>query len=557
MGLAIRKDKHGKRYPTWFGEFRDLNGKRVCVDLEVAIEGTPPVPFSLKDEGDAAFEVSRQTAAKELKKKKDDARHKGVDIHRVAKLIELKTGSAVEYARVNDLPALWRAIDREEGQPAESYLKWCDSVFSRFAAAVPCDYLYEVKPEHISAFLAGMRKNRTHKTVKDMTTLVRAAFNRLLPVGVQNPFGKTIRRKKAGNAIEGGAVARRPLTGEQLETLFETARPDPFLYPLTVCAACTGMRIGDVCCLRWQSVDLRAGWVRVATSKTGAEVEIPIFDRLRKVFEAALADRTKSPYVWPKAAAMYEGETANKNPTRMGIYYRGKALFARAFAPVQKNALKKTAEAPARADLSVELAQVSETVKERFCGAKRDRILDTLTRYANGQSYRQIEAETGRQRGQTSEDLRDAERASDVILRKGASVKSKRDLKTLIENTREKRDRGCHAASVWGWHNLRGTFVTVALNAGLPFETVAKCTGHTTAKTIRDHYYNPTREHTRKAMQQVDELIGGKPAAALNEHKTDRVTEIAAYFNGLTKTERTQLAKMLQGAENRDGGAVI
>jgi hypothetical protein len=58
-------------------------------------------------------------------------------------------------------------------------------------------------------------------------------------------------------------------------------------------------------------------------------------------------------------------------------------------------------------------------------------------------------------------------------------------------------------------------------------------------------------------LEQVDELIGGKPAAALNEHKTDRVTEIAAYFNGLTKTERTQLAKMLQGAENRDGGAVI
>ncbi len=548
MGLAIRKDKHGKRYPTWFGEFRDLNGKRVCLDLEVAIEGTPPVPFSLKKEGDEAFEVSRQTAERELAKKKDDARHKGVDIHRVAKLIELKTGSAVEYARVNDLPALWRAIDREDGKPTESYLKWCDSVFRRFATAVPCEYLYEVKSEHISAFLAGMRKNRTHKTVKDMTTLVRAAFNRLLPVGVQNPFGKTIRRKKAGNAVDGGAVARRPLTGEQLGTLFETARRDPFLYPLTVCAACTGMRIGDVCRLRWQSVDLRAGWVRVATSKTGAEVEIPIFDRLRKVFETALADRTKSPYVWPKAAAMYEGETANKNPTRMGIYYRGKALFARAFAPVQKNALKNATEATVRADLSVDFTPVCEAVKERFIGAKRDRILDTLTRYANGQSYRQIEAETGRPRGQTSEDLREAERVSDLIFRKGASVKSKRDLKTLIENTREKRDRGCHAASVWGWHNLRGTFVTVALNAGLPFETVAKCTGHTTAKTIRDHYYNPTREHTRQAMQQVEELIGGKPLAALKDHKTDRVAEMLAQLKEMTKTDRARLAKMLQGA---------
>ncbi len=545
MGLAIRKDKQGKRYPTWFGEFRDLNGKRVCLDLEVPIEGTPPVPFSLKAEGDAAFEVSRQTAKTELDKRKDDARHKGADIHRVARLIEMKTGAPVKYARLADLPALWRSIDREDGQPTDSYLKWCDSVFRRFSAAVPCDYLYEVKPEHISAFLSDMRKTRTHKTIKDMTTLVRAAFNRLLPVGVQNPFGQTIRRRKAGNAVEGGTVARRPLTEEQLETLFETARPDPFLYPLAVCAACTGMRIGDVCRLRWQSVDLREGWVRVATSKTGAEVEIPIFDRLRKVFEAALADRRSSPYVWPAAAAMYDGLTANRNPTRMGIYYRGKALFARAFATLPVKAPKKAAAAPARADLSAAFGEVCEAVKGRFEGVKRDRILDTLSRYAGGQSYRRIEAETGRQRGQTSEDLREAERASDLIFRKGASVKSGRDLKTLIDKTREKRDRGCHAASVWGWHNLRGTFVTMALNAGLPFETVAKCTGHTTAKTIRDHYYNPTREHTRQAMRQVGERIGGKPAAALGEHKTDRVEAIAEEFKGMTKADRVRLAKML------------
>ena len=43
------------------------------------------------------------------------------------------------------------------------------------------------------------------------------------------------------------------------------------------------------------------------------------------MFEAALADRAESPYVWPDAARMY---TAN----RYGIVYRGKSLFARTFA---------------------------------------------------------------------------------------------------------------------------------------------------------------------------------------------------------------------------------
>ena len=126
-------------------------------------------------------------------------------------------------------------------------------------------------------------------------------------------------------------------------------------------------------------------------------------------------------------------------------------------------------------------------------------------------------------------------------------MKTKRDLKTLIEKTRQKRDVGVHSASLLGWHNLRGTFVTVALNAGLPFETVAKCTGHSTAKTVRDHYYNPTREHTRQAMRQVGERIGGKskPAAALPEPKADRAAEIVAQFKELTKPERDWLLKRL------------
>jgi hypothetical protein len=97
---------------------------------------------------------------------------------------------------------------------------------------------------------------------------------------------------------------------------------------------------------------------------------------------------------------------------------------------------------------------------------------------------------------------------------------------------------------VWGWHNLRGTFVTLALNAGLPFETVAKCTGHTTAKIVRDHYYNPTREHTKDAMQKVGERLSGKLPAALPA--VDPVAVMAAQFRKLTKADKMRLSAMLK-----------
>ena len=46
-----------------------------------------------------------------------------------------------------------------------------------------------------------------------------------------------------------------------------------------------------------------AGVLAVKTSKTGADVQIPIFPKLREVLEIALADREPDAvHVWPDAA---------------------------------------------------------------------------------------------------------------------------------------------------------------------------------------------------------------------------------------------------------------
>jgi hypothetical protein len=314
------------------------------------------------------------------------------------------------------------------------------------------------------------------------------------------------------------------------------------------------LRIGDVCQLRWQSVDLRAGVVAVRTAKTGASVEIPIFKPLREVLETALADREESPYVWPDAARMYKAN-------RYGITYRGKALFARALIGTAKDAPESPALASDRADLAETLSDVSEAVRGAgFDTAKRDRILDTLARCARGESYRRIEAETGRCRGQTSQDMKDAETVSGLRLRHGTPTASKRDLKTLIAATRQKRwegetrgeDERRLSASILGWHALRGTWATLALSAGIPVETVKLVTGHGTANTVLKFYYNPQRDHLRTVLgdKLPDVLTGGKTTkgkktAALPEAHPDPVATLAVQLKALTKTQRAQLAAML------------
>ena len=129
-------------------------------------------------------------------------------------------------------------------------------------------------------------------------------------------------------------------------------------------------------------------------------------------------------------------------------------------------------DAPESADLDETRysPKVSEAVRGAgFGDAKRDRILDSLTRYARGESYRKIEKATGRKRCIISQDLHDAELVSSYRLRcgligaRGTTKRSGRDLKRLIADTRQGRKIGQHAASLLGWHNLRGTFVVLAL----------------------------------------------------------------------------------------------
>lgn len=538
MGLEIRRGRDGELRKHWYGSYVDGNGKRRVIAL------TEPLPVkhfpgSLRETGNAIFEASRVRAEQELAGFQTEARQQGRADHLTERLIQSKTGQTAEMVRLADLAARWRAVDREDGKPSEKYLAWCDSVFLRFSAAVKKETLIEVTQADVKQFVDGVRATHADKTVSDMRMILRAAFLRLLPVGAADPFSKTVKRRRARNAIKGGMIARRPLIGEELQKVLETARgnPDPMIYRLTAAAAFTGLRIGDVCLLRWQAVDLRGGWLNVVAHKTAQALEIPIAQELRQVLEECLTERAGSEFVFPAAAAAYR-----RNPN--GIYYRGKALFARAFADTPPNALRMRQDAPESADLAEVFPKVSEAVRGAgFADSKRDRVMDTLTRYARGESYREIEKATGRKRCIISQDLHDAELVSNYRLRcgligaKGTTKKSGRDLKTLIADTRQGRKIGQHAASLLGWHNLRGTFIVYALNAGLSFETVGKITGHTTARVIRDHYYNPQRGHTAAAVAAFQKEIGGGAGT---------VADLAAQLQSLSPADRAALQKLLK-----------
>ncbi len=92
----------------------------------------------------------------------------------------------------------------------------------------------------------------------------------------ENPCS-CIKREKEPRHLE------RYLSAEEWGRLLATA--EPRLRPVLVCAVKTGMRRGEILALEWQHVDLEAGVIHVAKSKSGQSRKIPITESLRGELE--------------------------------------------------------------------------------------------------------------------------------------------------------------------------------------------------------------------------------------------------------------------------------
>lgn len=111
--------------------------------------------------------------------------------------------------------------------------------------------------------------------------------------------------------------SRDAFTPAELKKIGEHA--DDFMRPIFVVGMYTGLRLGDICGLKWTEVDLDAGWIRKEMNKTGETVSIPIMPVLG-VYITELPRHDGAQYVLPEQQQMH-----TDNPS--GISYRVKKLL--------------------------------------------------------------------------------------------------------------------------------------------------------------------------------------------------------------------------------------
>lgn len=318
MPLEVRFNPDGSLRPQWYGRY-EVNGKRYCDNLGVEIDGKPPVPFTLKKEGNGAFERSRATALAKLQSIVAEARSKRDSARLVEKLYEIKTGEQIQSVKLTKLPDEWAKIPRKR-PPNERYAGQCRSTLARFAAFVhthnaQAEELGHVTRQTARAFMeAEAARGVTAKTWNDTMKLLRATCKYLLPAGSINPFSGVPTR-------ETETIFRKPFTPEELKAIVDAAHDDDFTRPILITGICTAMRRGDCCLLKWADVDLARRFITVKTAKTGVTVAIPIFPMLFD--ELARHPHSAGGYVFPEPAAMYE-----ENPD--GITWRVRKVFAAA-----------------------------------------------------------------------------------------------------------------------------------------------------------------------------------------------------------------------------------
>ena len=515
MGIKIIKD-NGVARSTWYARFK-RNGRQMDVNLEVPVRGTIPLDANgdicLKKLGDAVFERSRKAAQQAFEKVRNHVGRETISSRErkaEAKASILRaahkvlTGEGQMSIPLTDLPARWRAIARTY-TPTEDRMKVYDATFSRFASFADkygrnngfvCKTLDDVTAELAHAYFEELRSTYAWETVKSQCHLLSSAFTRWSTNGQPNPFKSIIKRNRE---LASAKISRKPLTESEVARLFELSADDPFYHNLIVAAACRGMRIGDVCQLRWQDVDLKNGLIDVLTSKAGVRVTIPIFTPLRKVLEARLAECDKAAaFVFPKAAEIY----GSRN--RTSIFRSVKPLFAQAVFPdetPEPAVLVHKGGKPKSLGLDIILDQIQ---KAPFTSAKKERLREIIIRFKAGERSDRIAAALRIARGQVSNYLRDLETLTGESYRPGLGKHHRHDpnaAKTLADKTRARRQVGKHAASLYGWHSLRATFVVLAIQSGVALPDVQKIVGHSEVEMTMQ-YYNPTHRHAAARLAQ-------------------------------------------------------
>lgn len=176
-------------------------------------------------------------------------------------------GRALSPATINDCLAVLRVLVRDAHERGViEHLPWR----GRWPLEKVEALRLELTPEERRRFLAAFDDEAAFREHAERT----------------RSTGKVVSSRRFGGSPRSFGGGRRP-EGEAVAAHFSRLRS---LKPLFVVALETGLRRSDLLSLRWRSIDLENGWIRITMEKTKREAVIPVSAACREAL-AELRER--------------------------------------------------------------------------------------------------------------------------------------------------------------------------------------------------------------------------------------------------------------------------
>lgn len=269
----------------WYADLV-ADGKRKTINLRVRVDGLRPP--SLRSRGDAAFEASRRLALIEHDRLRvaldsERLRHRMID--------QLREVSEMPSLSVAGLEGFFSSFLSAQGR-SEKYVKEASACVKMFSDALSVDRVDRISVAMVGDWWRGLEGSpRTRNKKKHWIQML---FRELIREGYLE------RSPAAGlRSVSAATMHREPFSQDEIEAMLSVAGK---YRPLLVVGRATALRISDAAKIRWEDIDLAAGWVRVRTAKTGEVAEVPLSDALRA--ELPKKPKRLSGPVWPMLAAM-------------------------------------------------------------------------------------------------------------------------------------------------------------------------------------------------------------------------------------------------------------
>lgn len=308
MNVKIKKNKKGEYRKCWTGTYY-VEGKRFECSLskwkgEMSKEG-PSAP------GDAEFEASRIEAKVLLQdivfNVKNGAKEKN-DFDRLQRLssrslLKAKYNQSFEKIALNDLLAnQGRLLNLDIQNHSWSLKKYkrLKAFFEFCIKKYKVNTLQDIKPKAIEDWLLKFReKGLSFHTPAALLCDLRTVFKQFYFYSPCLKYLDQIKIKKDE------FYSREIFNSDEIEKLIKTAEEyDPDLKSLIIIASCTGLRLKDICLLKWISVDFKQNTILLKTHKTQGNVYLGMWPLLREELWS-LYLKNKGEYVMPNVAEYY------------------------------------------------------------------------------------------------------------------------------------------------------------------------------------------------------------------------------------------------------------